>query len=100
MKLALFFFTAILFNTFAALPPQYQNSNDLEVMVDWLHLPENEMVLSDLKSITLEPSYSIFYFNPNHGEDCQILFKRKEVNHPRGWVGPASKLEFYKNTCE
>ncbi len=99
MKLALFFFSAMLISSFAALPPQYQNSNDLKVMVDWLHLPENEMVLSDLKSISLE-NYSIIYSNPHQGEDCQILFKRKVVDHPRGWVGPAAKLEFYKNICK
>jgi hypothetical protein len=99
MKLAIFFFTALLFNSFAALPPEYQNSNDLKVMEDWLHLPENEMILSNLKSISLE-NYSIIYSSPNQGEDCQILFKRKVVNHPPGWVGPAAKLEFDKKTCE
>lgn len=99
LKLVLFFVMVQSLNAFAALPPQFQNSKDLGTMMDWLNLPENEVVLSHVKTISLE-NYSITYLNPNQEGTCEVLFKREEVSRPRGWAGPASGLIFNKIACE
>ncbi|WP_300668445.1 hypothetical protein [Desulfoluna sp.] len=75
----------------AALPPQYQNANDLDVMVAYIKAhPE---VAARLKSIDLK-SYTIHF-----GEGGSVIFGRKKRVKPFGWVGPAAPLEFKKRTC-
>ncbi|MBE9240892.1 hypothetical protein [Synechocystis salina] len=75
----------------AALPPQYQNIKDLEVMVNYVK--ENPDVAATLKSIDLANQ------TINYGQDCQIRFERKPSNNPPGWVGPAEPLQFKAVNC-
>ena len=75
----------------AALPPQYQNVKDLEVMVNYVKTHPN--VAATLKSIDLETKTVTF------SEDCQITFERKPSTKPLGMVGPAEPLQFKATTC-
>ena len=75
----------------AALPPEYQNEKDLDAMVAYIkHHPK---VAATLKSIDLL-EYSIYF-----GNECRAQFHRKPLNKPKGWVGPASPLEFKSTNC-
>jgi len=88
------FLTTILFvhGASAALPPQYQNMKDLDVMVNFVRArPE---VSSTLHSIDLS-GYTIHY-----GNGCRAVFVRKVLDRPQGWVGPAGPLEFSHAGCE
>ena len=76
---------------FAALPPQYQNIRDLDVMVDYIK--EHPEVASTLESIDFT-EYAIHY-----GNGCKAIFKRKTTVRPPGWVGPAEPLEFKELNC-
>ncbi len=71
----------------AALPPQYQNVNDLDVMVDYIK--KHPEVASTLKSIELI-EYTIYY-----GDGCKVVFNRKPSTKP----GPAAPLEFRESNC-
>ena len=75
----------------AALPPQYQNVKDLEVMVNYVKV--NPDVAGTLKSIDLENQ------TVNYGKDCQATFERKPSTKPMGWVGPAEPLQFKAVNC-
>lgn len=76
----------------AALPPEYQNENDLNVMVEFSI--KHTKVISNLKKIDLEAK--TIYF----ATDCLAVFGRKHTKKPEGWVGPADPLEFKKSNCE
>ncbi len=75
----------------AALPPQYQNVKDLEIMVDYVK--QNPNVAATLKSIDLENQ------TINYGQDCQVTFERKPSPKPPGWVGPADILQLKEVNC-
>lgn len=75
----------------AALPPQYQNAKDLDVMVDFLK--GHELVMGSLQSIDI--AHYVIHF----GNGCQAVFGRAFKFHPNGWVGPADPLEFKRSTC-
>lgn len=77
--------------SFAALPPQYQNIKDLEVMV--VFIERHERVAANLKSIDVQ-TYTVHY-----DKDCVARFARKYVPKPDGWVGPADPLEFRESNC-
>jgi hypothetical protein len=75
----------------AALPPQYQNIKDVEVMVNYVKA--NPDVAGTLKSIDLENK------TINYGKDCQVSFERKPSTKPVAMVGPAEPLQFKAKTC-
>lgn len=75
----------------AALPPQYQNAKDLDVMVAFVK--QHAVVMSSLRSLDLQAQ--VIHF----GKDCQALFGRASTPKPPGWVGPADPLEFKSSTC-
>ncbi|SCX90716.1 hypothetical protein [Desulfoluna spongiiphila] len=75
----------------AALPPQHQNMEDLEVMMDYIKThPE---VAAKVTSIDLK-EYTVYY-----GNGCKAIFGRKKTVKPKGLVGPADPLEFKKRSC-
>ena len=75
----------------AALPPQYQNEKDLDVMLSYVKAhPE---ILSSLQAIDLG-ILTIYY-----GQGCSAEFGRKVVERPAGWVGPAEPLVLQRNFC-
>jgi hypothetical protein len=75
----------------AALPPQYQNVKDLEVMVNYVKA--NPDVAATVKSIDLQNK------TVNYGQDCQATFERRLSTKPMGWVGPAEPLQFKTIYC-
>jgi hypothetical protein len=75
----------------AALPPQYQNMKDLEVMVDYVR--QHPEVAAGLRSIDMGDK-TIYY-----GHDCKAVFGRKSIPRPPGWVGPADPLEPKDTRC-
>ncbi|VFQ47425.1 hypothetical protein MSL71_51250 [Desulfoluna butyratoxydans] len=75
----------------AALPPQYQNMKDLDVMMDYIK--KHPEVAATVTSIDLE-TYTVYY-----GQGCKAVFGRKETTKPKGFVGPADPLEFKKQSC-
>lgn len=81
----------IIQNASAALPPQYQNIKDLDVMVDYIK--EHPGVASSLESIDFS-GYTIYF-----GNGCKAVFGRKSTPKPPGWVGPADPLEFKESNC-
>lgn len=93
MKRILFLslFIVMIQPSFAALPPQYQNGKDLDVMVDYIK--EHPEVASTLKSIDLS-KYTIYF-----GDGCEAVFGRKSTIKLPGWVGPADPLEFKELNC-
>lgn len=76
----------------AALPPQFQNTKDLKVMVAFIEA--HPKISSSLESIDLK-GFNVFY---NGG--CKASFSRKKRIMPKGWVGPAATLEFIQSTCD
>lgn len=75
----------------AALPPQFQNEKDLDVMLSYVK--SHPDVLSSLQAIDLG-ILTVYY-----GEGCSAEFTRKVVDRPAGWVGPAEPLVLKKNFC-
>ena len=75
----------------AALPPQFQNEKDLDVMLSYVK--SNPDVLSSLQAIDLG-ILTVYY-----GEGCSAEFTRKVVERPAGWTGPAEPLVLKKNFC-
>lgn len=75
----------------AALPPQYQNMKDLDVMVQFVRA--HPSVAAELNSIDLG-KYRIHF-----GNDCTAVFGRASTIKPPGWVGPADPLEFQDANC-
>lgn len=76
----------------AALPPDVQNTEDLDVMVEFVH--KHPRVAASLRSIDVH-GYSVHF-----GDGCVAHFGRKLRIRPPGWVGPAAPLEFKRATCE
>lgn len=77
--------------TCAALPPDYQNMRDIDVMVSFVK--ERPRVLATLKSIDF--NNRIVHF----GNDCQIKFGRKPMRRPLSTDAP-EPLEFSNSTCD
>jgi hypothetical protein len=75
----------------AALPPQYQNHKDLDVMVEFVH--SHPVVASGLRTIDLY-GYAVYF-----GDGCKAEFGRKTSLKLPGWVGPADPLEFKSSNC-
>lgn len=75
----------------AALPPQFQNEKDLDLMLSYVK--SHPEVLSSLQAIDLGV-LTVYY-----GEGCSAEFTRKLVERPEGWVGPAESLVLKKNYC-
>jgi hypothetical protein len=75
----------------AALPPQYQNRRDLEVMLDFIQT--HPRVEAGLNAIDLD-DYTVRF-----GRDCIARFVRETSPKPPGWVGPADPLVFDSATC-
>lgn len=75
----------------AALPPQYQNLKDLEVMVAFV--AQYPAVAGSIRSIDMWEHVVHF------GEGCRAEFARQEVNHPQGWAGPQGPLVFSRSNC-
>ena len=77
--------------SFAALPPQYQNAKDFNVIIEFVK--NNRQVIATLKSIDFEN------FVVHYGNDCKALFAREVTPKPAGMVGPADPLAFQSSTC-
>lgn len=75
----------------AALPPRYQNIDDLNVIIEYIQ--EHPRIASTLESINLT-EFTVYF---NNG--CKAVFGRKWTLKPPGWVGPADPLEFKKSDC-
>lgn len=75
----------------AALPPQYQNRRDLEVMLEFIRA--HPRVEAGLNAIDLD-AYTVRF-----GGDCIARFVRESSPKPPGWVGPADPLAFASATC-
>ena len=75
----------------AALPPQYQNRRDLEVMLDFIQT--HPRVEAGLNAIDLD-TYTVRFAG-----DCIARFKREVSPKPAGWVGPADPLAFDSASC-
>ena len=75
----------------AALPPQYQNMKDLDVIVEYIR--EHPEVAAGLRSIDLG-ALTVYY-----GHHCKAVFGRKAIAKPPGWVGPADPLELKSSGC-
>jgi hypothetical protein len=75
----------------AALPPQYQNQRDLNVMVEYIR--EHPIVASVLKQISLK-NFTIYF-----DDSCEVIFGRQEIDRPYLMPGPLAPLEFKRATC-
>ena len=74
-----------------ALPPKYQNTKDLNIIVEFIR--QHDRLLAELKRINFE-DYTVHY-----GDGCTASFERQAMLKPTGWVGPDSPLIFKKSTC-
>ena len=92
MKLLSLILISIVQAASAALPPQYQNMKDLDVMVGYIR--GHSRISATLHSIDLS-SYTIHY-----GNGCKAVFERVVPDRPSGWVGPAGPLEFSHSDCD
>ena len=92
MKMKLVFVLLLLSNLIvAALPPQVQESRDLDVMNSFVEKhPKVSSSLISINSYTKEVHY---------GDGCIAKFGRKFSFHLPGWVGPAAELEFKSSSC-
>lgn len=75
----------------AALPPQYQNRRDLEVMLTFIQ--QHPRVEAGLNGIDLD-AYTVRY-----ERECIASFMRDVQPKPQGWVGPLDPLIFKESTC-
>ena len=75
----------------AALPPQYQNRRDLEVMLTFIQ--QHPRVEAGLNGIDLH-AYTVRY-----ERECIASFMRDVQPKPQGWVGPLDPLIFKESTC-
>ena len=75
----------------AALPPQYQNRRDLEVMLTFIQ--QHPRVEAGLNGIDLDV-YTVRY-----ERECIASFIRDVKPKPPGWVGPMDPLIFKESTC-
>ena len=76
----------------AALPPQYQNANDLDVMVSFIK--KYARVSSTLRSIDMQ-TYTVRF-----DADCKAEFERQKIERPPGWAGPAAPLVLARTSCK
>ena len=76
----------------AALPPQYQNANDLNALVAFVK--KYPRVAGTIKSIDVQNH--VVYFDV----DCKAEFARQKIDRPPGWAGPAAPLEFVRSNCK
>jgi hypothetical protein len=75
----------------AAIPTQYQNSNDLNAMLSYVQA--SPTIMADLQAIDLV-SQTVFY-----GEGCTAVFERLVIEKPAGWVGPSDPLVIKEDSC-
>lgn len=75
----------------AALPPQYQNAKDLDVMVRFIG--QHDRVAASLRTI------DVVNFVVHYGDGCQAVFGRRVIPKAQGWAGPADPLEFKRSNC-
>lgn len=75
----------------SAIPPRYQNLNDLEAMVAFIKL--HPRVAEGLRSIDARG------FVVHYGGGCQAEFEREVIARPPGWAGPAAPLAFARSNC-
>jgi len=75
----------------AALPPDAQNSDDLDAMIAFVH--ENPTVLRTLRVIDVE-NLSVHW-----GEDCTAYFGRNAKENAEPMPGPLPPLVFDHATC-
>ena len=73
----------------AALPPRYQNLDDLRALVAFVE--GHPVVAESLRAIDLE--HRTIHF----GDGCRALFKRQPIEEPK--PGPAGPLLFDRGTC-
>ncbi|WP_395771223.1 hypothetical protein [Arenimonas sp.] len=89
-------FTALLFllalPAQAALPPQYQNRRDLDVMLAFIQ--QYPRVEAGLNGIDLD-AYTVRY----EGE-CIASFIRDVQPKPPGWIGPMDPIVFKSSSCD
>ena len=91
-KIAVILFIVLFpLKSLAALPPEYQNEKDFDVIIEFIK--SHEKVISTFKSIDFKKF--IVYFD----DDCEAIFGRKVIQRPSGWVGPAAPLELKSTTC-
>ena len=83
---------ALVGQTSAALPPQYQNANDLDVMVAFVK--KHPRVAGTLKSIDMQ-NYIVRF-----DADCKAEFERQKIERPPGWAGPAAPLVLARTSCK
>jgi len=74
---------------FAALPPQYQNAEDLDVMVEYVK--QHSAVAAAIKSIDMQN------FVIHFGAACTVQFARAATQY--SGPGPAEPLEFKSANC-
>ena len=77
---------------YAALPPSVQDKIDEKTLRDFVNT--HPFVKHSLKYIDVQ-NHVIVYAN-----SCKAYFKRAEIDHPKGWVGPAAHLYFKESTCD
>ena len=75
----------------AALPPQFQNSQDLDVMVEFVK--KHALVMTSLRSVDVQKLVV------NFGTDCQVEFRRASTPKLPDRPGPQGALEFKTSTC-
>ena len=76
----------------AALAPNYQNINDLEVMLQFLR--QNSYVAATVASLDLRQYVILF------GKDCQAVFEREPRDASRpAMPGPQAPLVFKSSNC-
>ncbi len=92
-----FLLVALLFTTSftpasAALRPEHQNANDLDVLVTFIK--KYPRVAGTLKSIDMQQY--VIYFDTA----CKAEFERQNIDRPLGWTGPLSPLLFSQSNCK
>lgn len=75
----------------AALPPQYQNRRDMEVMLAFIQ--QHPRVEAGLNAIDLD-AYTVRY-----ERECIATFVRDVQPKPPGWVGPLDPIVFKSSSC-
>lgn len=76
----------------AALAPQYQQANDLDVMVAFVK--RYPRVASTLRSMDMQ-TYTVHF-----GTDCVAAFERPKLERAAGWAGPAEPLVLARTSCK
>ncbi len=76
-------------SAFAALPPQFQNANDLDLLV--YYVKEHAAVAAGITSIDMQKF--VIHFD----KDCSVQFEREVPQNPI--PGPAKILTFKSANC-